>query len=375
LPKHRGLALDRFIASISPDVIRQYVDRLAKTAPTGSSLPSGWQLINGEQLDLFMATPENAEISAIIREDFQRVNDISEDGTGVVIRAYQKFGIDLDDSKTPEELTMLLFLDQRDAFEFAWSRYLLYASTAKLSVHPMPLGHLTITDSMRSMFEDGVRHWFVDQAKGEQCLVHIYEDNGELVILVQHGTYVRTMSFWKGKELSVASFRPALEDVLVYEPDTSLLRIKASAPKDREEYLRLFASRIAGDDTLSDSAQMGEVFTLGPLQDRSFDFAGDGPIVGVELRSVRMRLYGVTNVTADFRSPNVLDSLRYDLQGLDLSSGLLLQARFHFRLQYPGEKPTSITFTIQPPATTDLAERRHVDAIHRYLEAQGVKLK
>lgn len=88
-----------------------------------------------------------------------------------------------------------------------------------------------------------------------------------------------------------------------------------------------------------------------------------------------MRLYGVTNVTADFRSPNVLDSLRYDLQGLDLSSGLLLQARFRFRLQYPGEKPTSITFTIQPPATTDLAERRHVDAIHRYLEAQGVKLK
>src|SRR5207249_618188 len=151
-------------------------------------------------------------------------------------------------------------------------------------------------DEQMAHFVAGVQIWFANQAKGEQCIVRNFEDEGQAVILIQHGTYVHTVPFWRDGQVSITSFRPALEDVLVYEPHEGIIRIKAGLQKDRDEYLRFFATCIGGDERLADRAVQGEIFSLAPIQDGSFDFSSDGSIEKVELRRVRMTIYGVTNL-------------------------------------------------------------------------------
>ena len=375
MPKYKGLSLSRFVASILPETMQAYGERLSQIFSEGPVLPAGWELINGEALQHYMDQPENAEVAAVVRQDFQRVNSIADEGTPTLVRAYQKYGIALPGEETPEQLAMRLFLKHPDAFDFAWSRYLLYGSAARLSVHFMRLGDLKISKEQLALFEYEVKRWFADQAKGEQCIVRQFEDCGEIVILIQHGTYMKAQPFWKDGEVSIVSLRPALEDVLVYEPDTSFLRIRALLPKDRDQYLSLFASSIAGDPSLCDPAVTGQVFTLAPVQDGSFDYGGAEYITGVELRRVKMRLYGSTKLVADLRSPDLLRSFRDDLPGLNVRSGDLLLVRLQFHLTYPNERPTTVTFTIEPPATTDLPERRHAEDILKYLDEQGVKLR
>lgn len=372
--KHGGLSLARFVEAIPPDLLNEYVGRLAQSAPPNATLPGGWQLLNAPALSLYLNVPENAEVAAIILEDFQRVNDIAQDGAGVLVRACIKYKVVLD-SQVPETMAMQLFLNYSEAFEFAWSRYLLYGSTARLSAHPLPLGDLIVKPEQVTRFETGVRAWFASQAKGEQCLVKSFEDTGQSVVLIQHGTYVQTVAFWDRDQVKLTSFRPALEDVLLYEPDTQTLRIKAGLAKDRDEYVRLFAVCMGGNERLAEAALRGEVFSLSPIEQGEFDFNGDGPITKVELRRVRMTVYGVTNLIADFRSPDILQSFGRDLPGFGISSGVLTLARFRFYVHYPGERPTTVTFSVEPPSRTDLAERRYTDLILAYLRQQGIQLQ
>jgi hypothetical protein len=367
MPTHLGLDLDRFVNAVWPPLLNLYAERLGV-----QNGPDAWQVFNGPALQHYLAQPENAEVTALIRHDFQCVNDVALYGMGTLIRACEKYRVEFPPNATPETIAMSLFLDHRDAFDFAWSRYLLYGSPANLSVHPMELGHLRIGADQLAAFRAAVQRWFAEQAKGEHCIVNEYQDDGDTVILIRHGTHFRTIPFWKDAEVSMASFRPALEDAIVYEPDTSLLRIRASLAKDRRHYLLLFATCIAGNEALADAA---EIFTLAPLQRRTFNFGGEGHIVGVELRKVRMKLHGATKVVAEFTSPDVLNSFRYDLPGLEIDSGILTLARFCFHIQFPGERPTTVTFNIEPPTITNLAERRYSHLIMKYLERQGVKLR
>jgi hypothetical protein len=368
MPTHLGLDYDRFVNAVWPPLLDRYAQRLGV-----ENGPGPWEVFNGPALAHYLAQPENAEVAAVIRHDLQCVNDVALYGMGTLVRACQKYRVDFPPNATPETIAMSLFLDHRDAFDFAWSRYLLYGSPANLSVHPMELGHLRIGADQLASFKGAVQRWFAEQAKGEQCIVREFQDAGETVILIRHGTHVKTIPFWKDDEISMASLRPALEDVIVYEPGTSLVRIRAGLPKDRREYLRLFAACIAGNEALADAD--AEIFTLAPLQKGTFNFGGEGLIVGIELRRVKMKLHGATKLVVEFTSPDVLASFRYDLPGLRIDSGILTLARFRFHIHFPGERPTTVTFNIEPPTITNLAERRYSDLIMRYLERQGVKVK
>ena len=57
-----------------------------------------------------------------------------------------------------------------------------------------------------------------------------------------------------------------------------------------------------------------------------------------------------------------------------LASGKLTYARFRFHLRPEGEGPKKVTFEIEPPGRTDLAQKKYADIIERYLEEQKVKL-
>lgn len=369
MPQHRGLSLKVFVRAMPWDLFERYFAQLEV-----ENSPSGWAFINHQAMEAFLNDPENTEASGIILEDFRRINDICGHGMSILIRAYDRFGLNFDQDTRAQELAMRLFLDHRHAFEFAWSRYLLFGSTSKLSHHRIPIGGFQIGDDEIVRFRDDLQRWFARLAKGDTCEVRCFDDADEKIILITRGTYMRTLASWEKKRIVFRTFRPASEDVMVFDSKASLLSIKASLAKDRQKYLQAFASCIAGDPGLADIAQREQVFTLVPLQDSTFDFAGDGEINSVELVKVRLKLYGVADTQIEVKSKSVIRSFSQDLKGLSLASGELTFARFRFHLQPEAGEPAVVTFEIEPPSRTDLAQKKYADVIGRYLVEQGVKL-
>lgn len=367
MPKHRGLTLKTFVRAMPWDLFDRYFQQLEVERK-----PTGWALINADAMKAFLDDSQNAEISGVILEDFRRVNDICGDGMSLLVRAYDRFGIDLAQNRSAQELSMRLFLEHREAFEFAWTRYLFFSSPSRLSHFRLQVDGLRIGDEQVARFKSDIEAWFAKLAKGDVCEVTRFEDAGDTIIRICRGSYMRTVACWEGDEIHFRVFRPADEDVLVYDPKESLLSIKARLAKDRDKYLQAFACCIVQDPTVAEVAAQRKVFSLAPLQDETFDFAGDETIRGIDLLKVRLALYAPGGPIIEVRSGDILGTLRHHIQGITLSSGELLLARFCFHLQPEGQRPASVTFEVEPPARTDLAQKRYADIIEHYLVEQGV---
>lgn len=370
MPKHRGLTLKTFVQGVPWELFDRYFQQLE-----AERKPTGWALINADAMKAFLDESENAEISAAILEDFRRINDICGDGMSLLVRAYDRFGIDLAQNRPAQELSMRLFLDHRDAFEFAWTRYLFFSSPSRLSHYRLQVDGLRIGDAQVARFKSDVEAWFAKLAKGDVCEVSRFEDAGDTIIRICRGSYMRIVACWEGDKINFRVFRPADEDVLVYDAKESLLSIKARLAKDRDKYLQSFACHIANDPALAEAAVQRHVFSLAPVRDGTFDFAGDGTVTAIDLVKVRLGLYAPGNSVIELKSDDVIGTLQHYIQGLTLSSGELLFARFRFHVQPEGERPTDVTFEVEPPARTDLAQKRYADIIQRYLVKQGVVLR
>jgi hypothetical protein len=238
------------------------------------------------------------------------------------------------------------------------------------------LPNLTVTSDAKERFEADLRSWFAGQAKGDFCWVRSYEDGQQLIFLLAHGSYVKTVAHLSDdRRVVFQSLRPIAEDILVYDSQRSLIEIKAGLAKDRERYLGSFAACIVGDVDLVRVAQQREALTLTPIEAGTFDFDGDGEEVEkVVLTKVRMSLATASAPVVEVRSKDVSWSFEGELGDLRLDSGKLEYARFRFHLRPEGAQHTTVSFEIQPPGRTDLVQKKYADIIERYLELQGVKV-
>lgn len=367
---HRSLRLRAFVNAVPSTHLERYFDGI-----TGHPMPSPWSPFNFAILDYFLADPQNRETSVSIIEDFSRVNDICADGMNLVVRACHQAGLTIDPSCPAQELSFTLFLDHRDDFEAAWTQYLYFSSTAKLSFFSITAPHLHPTDDHVTRFRDAMQHLFANQAKGDVCHVHRSLDEGKLFLLVTRGTYRRTQAVWDGTEVTFTNFRPASEDLLVFDPAASLLQIHAALEKDRNEYLRAFCEFLLTDPQAFFTAKATPIFSLKPFQDGTFDYAGNGIITAVRLVKTRLKLDGPTSPEVELKSTHVPDSIRSELPCVSLACGEMTLARLRFDLAPPDAPPTTVTFDIEPPARSDLAQKKYAEVIEAYLSEQGVRLQ
>lgn len=206
-----------------------------------------------------------------------------------------------------------------------------------------------------------------------ECIITHYDEEDSTVFLIKHGSYVRTVAYWKDDKIEIQSFRPANEDILLYDKTGGILQIKVSLQKDREQYIESFSGCIMDDESLAKSEHRDTTYTLKPLQDGSFNWNGNEYISKVLLTEIKLQLPGNTKPVVVISSGDVRKSLRESLKGIDISVGKLTYARFRFFLNVDGKK-LKVSVKVVPPAKTNLAQKRHSDIISNYLKEQGVKL-
>ncbi|MDA1129843.1 MAG: hypothetical protein O2913_14300 [Chloroflexi bacterium] len=370
MPKHRSLTLRTFVHSIPWELFQRYFQRL-----TTDQQPSPWAFLNEDAMQEFLEDPQNAEAAGAILEDFKRINDIARGNTSLLVSAYRQADVIFDPEASAQELSMRLFLDHREAFRGAWSRYLFFSADAKLTSHRLDVATLTITDQQVTNFRNDLNQWFGQLAKGGQCNVLRFEESGHTILHVERGSYLRTVARWREDRIEIDTFRPATEDLLVYNPDQSSLTIKAGLIKDRNYYLQAFAGHIAEDMELAQRTKATEVFSLEPLRSGTFDYSGNEAINSITLVRAKLRLDDVQSPQVEIKSRDVLETLQRNLHGLSLDQGTLSSVRLRFQIQPENERPATVSFDIEPPARTNLAQKRYADIIEEYLKEQGVKLR
>jgi hypothetical protein len=368
LAKHRPLQFDTFVKAVPPDLLERYFGSLS-----ADSAPSGWASLNGAELEKFLSQPENGELDGLIRQDFRRINDMASKGVAILLSAYERFDVPFDHSRTPEHLGLALFLDHPQAWDFAWSRYLLFALDSKVSVYAFPHSELGFGEERVTAFRQGVSHSLVNQAKGAQCDVRTFEHDAHRIIYVRRGYYIRPITFWEGEQVEIRCFRPVLEDVIALEVETGDLVVKAAQEREREDYVRLFAHHFAGDMSLGEQALRTKTFDLSPEAEGTFSYAGEGLVLGVELVGIKIQLPFKRRATLQLNSSDVFETLE-ELPTLALDMGVLVAARFRFRIG-GGKKVQSVTFEVAPPSRTDLPESTSTNLINSYLRRQGVRLR
>ena len=270
---------------------------------------------------------------------------------------------------------MRLFLDHPDAFQFAWSRYLFFGVGSKLTTYPIDMPSLIITDEKVERFKTDLQQYFSRLAKGNQCLVNWFQEPGQSMLHIQRGYYVRTIARWKEDRIEIETFRPASEDLMIYDSERSDLTIKAGLGKEREYYVQAFATHLAGDSDLARRALNSRVFSLAPMQEGNFDYTGNGVITRVALVSAKLRLNDVHSTQVQIKSKDLMETLDSSLRGVSLNHGQLTAVRLRVQLQPENGRPATVSFDIEPPARTNLAQKRYAKIIEDYLREQGVKLR
>ena len=365
MPKHRTLDLAKFVHGISWELFQRYFDGLLP-----GRQPSPWAFLNENAMEQFLSDPQNAEASAVIMEDFQSINDIAAEGMNLIVLAYDRTVAPFDQEQSVQELAMRLFLDHPDAFQFAWSRYLFFGASSKLTSYPIDMPPLNITDETVEQFRADLQRWFSRLAKGNQCRVNWFQEPGQTMLHIQRGSYVRTIARWKEDRIEIESFRPASEDLMIYDSEQSDLTIKAGLAKERAYYLQAFATHLAGDIDLARRAMDSQSFSLIPLQEGTFDYTGNGVITRVTLVWAKLRLNDRHSTQVQIKSTDVMATLHGSLREVSLNQGQLIGVRLRVQLQPDNQRPATVSFDIEPPARTNLAQKRYANIIEDYLKEQ-----
>lgn len=359
------LDFNNFVMATHPETLERYF-----TSLSAENAPTGWATLNGQALEEFIEAAPNAELSAIVKQDFRRVSDLALRGTGLLFSSYDRFKVDFDHTSKPQELALRAFLDHREVWDYAWARFLLCALDSKVSVYQFPPCTPRYEEFQVSMFREALSGSYLKQAKGPECNVAAFPSEEGHIVFVKRGYYVRTASHWNSEAVDILSYRPALEDVLIFDPFSRQLTVKAPQIREREDYVRLFAAHFAGDMTLGEQALNTRTFDLTPIQNGTFNYNGDGRIVRVALVGIRLKLPFKSRGSLKIESDNVFESLK--ALNLSIELGELLAAKFRFFIA-EGKDMRRVSFEVAPPSRTDLPESAYSSLINAYLRNQGVR--
>ncbi len=370
MPRHRGLSLRRFVFAVPWDFFERYFGQLKS-----DSRPNAWAFLNPNVLEDFLSDTANAEASPAILEDFHRMNDLAGTHFGLLIRAYQESHVECSQDLSPEALAMQLFLDDRETFEYAWTMYLFFATPARVYEYCFPAGSLSADGEKMARMKANLQGWFANNKKGSQCEIATFTDSDGFLVRVSRGSYLKTVARWNGKTIEFETFRPASEDVLLYDSSGSRLRVQCGVKRDRECYVRSFAAFVAGDSDLADIALSRSVFSLEPIQSGSFEYGGYGAVTRVWLTEAHLRLPLLGDPIYILKSDDVTRTLSESGSGLSLNSGELTRVRLRFEVRLEAEKrPREVNVDIEPPGYSSLTQRAYAQIIDGYLRAQGAKL-
>jgi len=370
MPRHRELNLKKFEVSVDSDLLERY---FKKKLPDASVLPPEI-ILDGSFIEKLLRGLQDNGQEVLVKkmlEDFTKIYDTGHKTMNILVQSADLYNIEHSGEESKAGLAMRLFLDHPEAFQYAYDLYCYFASSSKIREYEVEGAGLKFIQAKLDEFREIISSFYGKQEKGYNVALRRYEDGPEYIIVVDRGSYLQVKGIWEKGQIKTITYRPANEDVLIFNKNTSILSIKAPYGKDHKNYRASFYKAFLGGE-IEPEPKPDALYTLEPVQDGSFDYDGDETIRYVKLLSLKLKFPSKSSVV--LTSKDLLDSLEYEFSDYSIKSGEIVHAKFRFRVILE-DKEKNVTVEISPPNVTDLYKKQYADIIAEYLIKQKVKLK
>lgn len=367
MAKHRSFKLDKFIRSLEDGLLKRYFSEWRKIA-----VPQEPKFDEGSFDKFWIGLNEKDQ--AEIEEELQCINDIADRSRGYLEDAIQDYSIEKMDTDSSATVAMRVFLHSEEAFSKSFDHYLYVVYSEKLSHHKFYQGSADFTPPKVAQFKSEVIHYFSECGKSENCDIRERSEGDKYILLIARGDFIDTHLIFDGGKMKIASFRPAREDMLVFDPSTSILSVNVGAYSDKEKdkYIELFGKTIMGLSEIDERTKTGTVVILDPIKNNSFKYDGNEYITAVKLTEVRVKQSGAGPIKLSVNSNDVTQLFtRYGLSSVGTD---FVSAKLRFEIKRDGKNPKKITVEIKPPENTKVPEKAEKKIIEDYLRDQKVLL-
>ncbi len=366
MAKHRSFKLDKFLKAVDPKLRDEYFKAHGVVFPATVNF-------HDDGLDKFWETiPEDKRV--LIEEDLQCINDIADQARDCLEQTCQEFNIQKKDDERSETVAMRVFLKGEEAFSRAFDSYLYYVLSEKLSHHKFQNGNAKFTDVNVKTFKAAVEQYFKDCGKSDNCDIRHRTDGDKHVFLIARGDFMRTHLVFDEKEAKpeITSFRPAKEDMIVFNAKNGVLSISLSgrSEDDKIRYIEMFGGAFLGLTKIDDSTLNDSLIDIEPIKKRTFNFGGNGHIESVKLSEVNARLGGMRLIV---RSNDLANMNAYGI-GKD-GNAEFVSAKLKFMMKRDGKKSRGVTVEVRPPENSKIPQKKEKQIIEDYLRDQGVLLE
>lgn len=369
MAKHRGFTWEKFVNAVGEDLLKGYFSK------RNVDVPSGWPL-DYEHVQKLLDGLSDENKKNEIDEEFHCINDVAERGQEYLEMAKGKFGVDTPDDEPRERTAMRLFLNKTPGvFRMAYDYYLYLTISADLSHHQFPDGQANFSKKCLDQFKHRIMEHYRKQAKGAGCRVRHCVDGDNRIIFVARGDFVKTQQVWEKGAVKNQYFRPAKEDILIFNTKNHVLSVKIRSrnTEDKIEYIKAFGHHVLGKRKIEDEILEGGLVSLAPIQKKTFNYGGNEHIKGVKLVEVQMRIPKRGFIRLKINSKDLVSSLERFLN-ISLEDGELLSAKLKFKLENGGKSQKPLTVELRPPERTSLNKKRDNTIIEEYLRENEVLL-
>lgn len=365
MPKHRSFKLDKFINAVDNKLLKAYFTE--EGVPTPALLDAD----NVEKL-LDKIEIEDKEKRDNIEEQLYCINDIADRSRDCLQSAITEFDIEINDTDSPETVAMKVFLHpDEEAFSIAYDHYLYTLYSEKLSHHQFKESKCDFCEQTISELKKEIEQYFKQCGKSDNCKIRDRTDGDKNIIFVARGDYIKTHSVFEKGEPKIQSFRPAKEDLLVFNNKNSVLSLNINGNEiEKIKYIETFGKNILGLSKIDEDTINKTLVSLEPIKKSSFNYTGNEFIENVKLTEVRVKQAGFIRLIIG--APDI--TKLFSSYGLSHDKTEFISAKLKFAVRREGKKSKNITVEIKPPETTKLKERKETKIIEDYLRKNGVLL-
>lgn len=210
---------------------------------------------------------------------------------------------------------------------------------------------------------------FQKRNRGQQTVqVSVHAMDGEWWFIVVHGdSFARVPTIDAGRVV-VRHFRPAKDDVVVYNPERDELRLHAGTKWERDLYRTCVGTRLFGDDAYFSERKNYSLETLVSTGADALDVSDIAGFVRVVLREYEVAWHGQFNDGEVRKSDDIFASAEARGRMALPIGGRITRAVFDVYFE-GAKKPRKVQ--IRPPNVLKLSRRCDAALVERWLAARG----
>ena len=360
---HRSHTFDKFVKVANPDLLKEYFKLKGYEIPAGEKVTANY-------IHKFIDAIPDEEKRLDIEEELHCLNDIA-DRDDILDEVIDQFKVKCDENDAPETIALKVFLHKDpEAFEQAYDHYLCAVRGERINYYPLASDCFTFNDDTINKFKEEMQKYFKEKRKTDNCYIRDRFYQGKHYVLIARGDSQKTVLELEGKKLKPRVYRPAKEDILVYNKEASVFGISSGvkSPVEKELYLKTFGKHILGLNEISKDVFSAEskLIDLKPILKGDFYSKADD-IVDVRLTELFVIHHSTYPTDIIIKSDDVMQSLK-DIP-FSIGKHQLVSVRVEFFLK--GKKcPVPVQLTTRGAA--QIKQRKDKKIVEDYLRERKV---